>query len=224
MIGLIAFAQFVLVTLVGMALGLVYAYLRWRGQLDALRRLWLPALLWTVFGTLDALATTIGTWDAPWNEGNPTTRAFLIWGGWVGLVIGTFLYVLFWAAVVLGLEALRRRSGRVWASVLGGAQLLILYALAMGHLWGFLTWTPLVQVVWPGPLIDFLSQRAPWLYAISPLGYGLYFGLILGAICTALHLGIAALTRQADVPTLGAGPTSQTLTTRDHPAQPHTVQ
>ena len=130
--------QFVLIGAIGLAVWLVYLYLRRWGQLDLARRVWLPTLLWALFGTLDSLVTMVGTWGDPSREGNPTTRAFLYWGAWLGLTLGAFLYVLFWAAIVVALEALRRRLGGAWASVFGGVQLLILYALAIGHYFGFL--------------------------------------------------------------------------------------
>lgn len=129
--------ELILVGAIMLALELIYIYLRQRNQLDLLRRVWLPALFWAIFGTLDALVTLVGTWGDPSREGNPTTRAFLSWGGWAGLVLGTFLYVLLWALVVIRLETLRGRLGGVWARVLGGAQLLILYALAAGHFSAF---------------------------------------------------------------------------------------
>ena len=189
--------ELVLLGAISLALGLIYAYLRARAQLDLLRRVALPALLWSVFGPLDALITMVGTWDDPQMEGNPTTRAFLSWAGWLGLVLGTFLYVLFWAAVIVGLEALRQRlAGRVWANILGDAQLLTLYALAIGHFFGFLSWTPYFPF-WPQ--MDFLYMHAQWFFASSPLGYDLYIGLALGSICTALHPTLAAILRRRAV-------------------------
>lgn len=184
--------ELILVGAIGLSMGLIYTYLRQRSQLDLLHRVWLPALLWAIFGTLDALVTIVGTWGAPWREANPTLRALLIWNGWVGQVIYTFFYVLFWAAVVIGLEELRRRLGGVWAYLLGAAQLLLLYTLAVGHLSGFLSWPRYIQAILP--LIAFLNERAPWLFAVS-LDYFSNYALILGTICTALHLSIAALLR-----------------------------
>lgn len=184
--------EMILVGAIGLAVGLSYTYLRARGQLDLLRWVWLPALLWGVFGTLDTLVTLVGTWGDPTREGNPTTRAFLSWGGWAGLALGAFLYVLFWAAVVIGLEALRGRLGGAWAGVLGGAQLLILYALAVGHFFGFLSWTPYFPF-WR--LLDWLYTHDRWFFTTSPLGYDSYIGVALGALLTALHLAIAAMLR-----------------------------
>lgn len=188
--------ELILVGAIGLAMGLIYTFMRARGQLDLLldllRHVSLPALLWALFGTLDALVTLVGTWGDPSREGNPTTRAFLAWGGWAGLVFGTFLYVLFWAAVIVGLEALHGRRGGAWAGVLGGMQLLILYALAVGHFFGFLSWTPYFPF-WP--LLSWLYAYDRWFFTTSPLGYDLYIGVTLGALCTALHLAIVALLR-----------------------------
>lgn len=181
--------ELILVGAIMLALELIYIYLRQRNQLDLLRRVWLPALFWAIFGTLDALVTLVGTWGDPSREGNPTTRAFLSWGGWAGLVLGTFLYVLLWALVVIRLETLRGRLGGVWARVLGGAQLLILYALAAGHFFGFLSWTPYFPF-WP--LLSWLYAHDRWFFTTSPLGYDLYLGVLLGAVCTALHLAFIA--------------------------------
>jgi hypothetical protein len=185
--------ELILLGAIALALGLTYAYLRTRAQLDLLRRVWLPTLLWSTFGSLDALVTMAGTWGAPQQEGNPSTRAFLYLGGWLGLTLKTFLFVLFWAALVIGLEALRRRLGGAWAHALGAAQLLILYALAMGHLYGFLSWTPAFFVFHVWRLIDYLYVHARWIFTTSPLGSGLYIGLALGSLCTALHLTLAAI-------------------------------
>jgi hypothetical protein len=181
--------ELILVGTIALAIGLVITYLRWRGQLDLLRRAWPAALLWAIFGTLDALVTIVGTWGAPWREANPTLRAMLTWDGWVGQLIYTFVWVLFWAAIVIGLEELRRRLGGVWEYPLGAVQLLILYALALGHLYGYLSWTPYIHA----PLLVFLYERAPWLFDGSPLGVFSNLSLILGAVLTALQLAIAAL-------------------------------
>jgi hypothetical protein len=197
--------ELILLGAIGLAMGLIYAYLRWRGQLDLLPRVWLPALLWAIFGPLDALVTIVGTWGDPWAEGNPLVRAWLIWDGWVGQVVYTFLYVLFWAVVVVGLEELRGRVGGIrpdgiggfLAYLLGAAQLITLYALAVGHLYGFLSWTPYLQPIWP--LITYFEVHVPWLFSDSPIGYLLDWGTALGAICTVLHLGIAALLRRMGV-------------------------
>lgn len=186
--------ELILLGAIGLALGLIVTYLRQRMQLSLLRRVWLPTLLWAIFGPLDALVTLVGTWGDPWREANPLVRAWLIWNGWVGQVLYTFLYVLFWAAVILGLEEVRRRVGGVWAFLLGATQLLILYTLAVEHLSGFLSWTPYLQPIWP--LILLLDNRAPWLFADSPVGVFVNYALILGAICTALHLAIAPLLRR----------------------------
>lgn len=185
--------ELVLLCDIGLAMGLVYTYLRWRGQLSLLRRVWPPALLWTIFGTLDALVTIVGTWGDPYREANPILRAWLIRDGWVGQLIYTFFWVLLWSAVVVGLEEVYRRVGGVWASLLGATQLLVLYTLAVEHASGFLSWTPYLQPIWP--LITSLNARAPWLFANS-LGLFLTYALILGAIFTAAQLAISALLRR----------------------------
>lgn len=197
--------ELILLGTIGLAIGLVVAHLRQRGQLDLLRRVWLATVLWAIFGTLDALVTMVGTWGAPWREANTMLRAMLSWDGWIGQLIYTFGWVLFWAAVVLGLEELRRRlSGvrlggvRVWVYLLGATQLVILYTLAVEHLSGFLSWTPYLQPIMP--LIAWLDARAPWLFANSPMVIFVNYALILGAIFTALQLAITALLRRRSIP------------------------
>jgi hypothetical protein len=189
--------ELIIIGAIGLAMGLVYVGLRHVGYLDVLGRVWLPAAFWMVTGTLDALVTMVGTWGQPANEGNPTTRAFLYWAGWVGLTVGAFHYGLFWGAVIAGLEALRRRWGGAWSSAFGATQLLILYALATGHLAGFLSWTPYFPL-WP--LLGFLYAHDRWFFTTSPLGYDLYIGLALGAVCTALHLAVVATLRRPGAP------------------------
>lgn len=186
--------ELTLVGVIGAAMGLIYAFLRLRGHRSVLRHVWLPALLWAIFGPLDALVTIVGTWGAPWREANPLLRAWLLWDGWVGQVIYTFLYVLIWAALIIGLEELCRRVGGVWVYLLGAAQLLILYRLALEHFYGFLSWTPYNQLAWR--FIAFFAARMPWLFSDSFVGYVLDFATALAAICVALHLTIAALLRR----------------------------
>jgi hypothetical protein len=187
--------ELILLGAISLAMALIYLYLRWRGRLGLLRRVWPPALLWAIFGTLDALVSIVGTWGDPWSEANPTVRAWLHWDGWVGQVIYTFLYVLFWAAIVIGLEWPRARLGGVWAHLLGAAQLLILYTLAVEHFFGFLSWTPYIQPI--EPLIAMLEARAPWLFSGPPvLSFVLNYGTVLGSLCVALHLAITTLLRR----------------------------
>jgi hypothetical protein len=185
--------ELILVGTIGLAMGLIYTYLRQRGQLDLLGRAWLPALLWAIFGSLDALVTIVGTWGDPWHEANPIVRSFLLWNGWVGQVIYTFFYVLFWAAIVIGLEALLRRLGGVWTSLLGALQLLILYRLALEHCYGFFSWTPAFPSI--SQFIAFFEAHAPWLFSDSVVGYFLDLGTALAACCVVLQLSIATFLR-----------------------------
>lgn len=211
--------ELILLGTIAVAMGLIYTYLRWRGQLDMLRHVWLPALLWTIFGPLDALVTIVGTWGAPWAEGNPLLRRFLFWDGWIGQVIYTFLWVLFWSALVVGLEELRRRCGRVrfgavWVYIFGAGQLLILYMLGLAHCYGFLSWTPFGQQLWP--LIAFFEERAPWLFSDSLVGFFLDPATALAALCVVLHLAVAAFLRRMG---LQANMASHSLASRARTAQ-----
>ena len=193
--------ELILLGSIALAMAVIYKYLRWRGQLNLLRHVWLPSLLWTITGTLDALVTIVGTWGDPWAEGNSLLRRLLLWDGWIGQLIYTFIWVLFWAALVFGLEELRRRVGGVRgivAYLLGAVQLLILYRLALWHFAGFLSWTPYYQPI--SQVFAFFEERTPWLFSDSFVGYVLDLGTALGAICVALHLGIAALLRRMGIP------------------------
>ncbi len=67
--------ELTLVGVIGAEMGLIYAFLRLRGHLGVLRHVWLPALLWAIFGILDALVTMVGTWGDPWREANSWLRA-----------------------------------------------------------------------------------------------------------------------------------------------------
>jgi hypothetical protein len=188
--------QLVLLLTIGLAIGLAIVYLRWRSHLDLLRALWLPATLFAIFGTLDALVTMAGTWNGPWREANPTMRAFLLWAGWWGQCVGSFLWVIGWTLVVDGLESLRQRLGGRGASIARGMQLLALYGLAAGHISGFLSWIFLARLPAVAEVFFGLYQRIPWLDAISPFSYPLYLGLSFGGLCTLLHVGILALRRR----------------------------
>jgi len=189
--------ELILLGTIGLAMGVIYTYLRWRGQLDMLRHVWVPSLLWTITGTLDALVTIVGTWGDPWAEGNPFLRQMLIWDGWIGQLLYTFLWILFWAALVVGLEALRRRVGsfstirKFAAYLLGAVQLLLLYRLGLWHLEGFLSWTPYYQPI--AQVVAFFEDHTPWLFSDSLVGYVLDLGTAFGAVCVALHLAVAAL-------------------------------
>ncbi|HYM27212.1 MAG TPA: hypothetical protein VET66_03635 [Steroidobacteraceae bacterium] len=185
--------ELVLIGTIALALGVIYGYLRWRGQLDALRRLWPPSLLWVICGTLDALITMVGTANDPTREANSILRGWLVRDGWVGQLIYTFPYILIWAGVVIGLEELRRRVRGAWAFLLGALQLTILYSLALGHLYGFLSWTPSAEAF--APLFAFVQAHAPWLLSDSLIGYFIDVQLVIGLGCVALQLAITALLR-----------------------------
>lgn len=58
-----------------------------------------------------------------------------------------------------------------------------------GTFFGFLSWTPYFPF-WP--LLSWLYAHDRWFFTTSPLGYDLYLGVLLGAVCTALHLAFIA--------------------------------
>lgn len=170
-------------------------YLRWRDRLDSARFLLIPILFFAFSGTLDALVTMHGTRDAPWRERNDAVRPFLEWGGWWGQCLATAAWIIGWSLFVDGLESLRRRLTGHWAALLNWGRLLTVYALAVGHLDGFLSWTH--SPVWLADLFSvverFLQEKAAWLEPISPFGWPLYIGLLLGGLCALVHLGAVSL-------------------------------
>lgn len=180
--------QIVLLSWIVLAIGLSVAYLRWRGHLGLLRRLWLPLAGFAAFGVADALVTLHGTWQAPWREANPSMRAMLLWGGWLGQCLGSALWLMAWALVFGQLEAWRTRAvGR--AAIAGWLQLWLAYALAFGHLNGFVSWAAPHGAL--GRLFvafyRLWSRAAGWAEPLSPFGYPLYSGLCFGAAAALGH-------------------------------------
>lgn len=68
---------------------------------------------------------------------------------------------------------------------------------AVGHIFGFLSWTPYLQPI--VPLIAWLDARAPWLFTDSPVWFFVNYALILGAIRTVVHLAFVALLRRMKI-------------------------
>ena len=122
------------------------------------------------------------------------------WGGWWGQCVATAAWIIGWSLFVDGLGLLGRRLTGRWGTLVSHGPLLTLYALALGHLDGLLSWTDS-----PACLADlflaferFLRGKAAWLTAFSPFGTPLYTGLFFGGICTVLHCGVvSALKRNA---------------------------
>lgn len=191
--------QGVLLLAILLALALAIAYLWRRGRLSSLRALAVPLAVAVVFGTLDGLVTLSGTYYYPTIEGNPTLRAILLWGGWLGLCLWSVLWVFAWALVLDGLESLRLRLPWSGARVLlGGARLYIAYVLAMLHLSDVISWTgspALLEQVITG-FLGWLAVHALGLAMASPIGDYLYVGLVFGALCTILHVGGVAAARK----------------------------
>jgi hypothetical protein len=165
-------------------------YLRWRGHLASLRAVRLPLLGFVVFGICDALVTLQGTWQSPWREGNPSMRAFLLLAGWLGQCLGSGLWILVWAFALDGMETLRTRLSRRGAATISVLRLWAVYALALGHLNGLVSWTQSPRMVAATFAWFYTAWRthAAWLSALSPLGYPLYSGLFFGGLCTLAHL------------------------------------
>lgn len=172
---------------------LVLLFRRWQ-LLGDLRPLVVPLALFAVFGTLDALVTTRGTWTDPYHEANPMARLFLMWGGWPGYCLNCALWIVCWVLVLGGLTALRRRAKPSTGRIMDGLRLWVAYALGLGHLGGWLSWGPgrwlphLAAAYRQLHLL--LHTHCPDLLRFSPLGPGLYDGLIYGGLATIVHLGL----------------------------------
>jgi hypothetical protein len=172
---------------------LVLLFRRWQ-LLDDLRPLAFPLALFAVFGTLDALVTTQGTWTNPHREANPMACVFLVWGGWLGYCLNCALWIAWWVLVLAGLTALRRRSEPPTVHVVDGLRLWVAYALGLGHLGGWLSWG---HGRWLPDLAEVYRQlhlalhaHCPALLRLSPLGPGLYDGLVYGGLAAIAHLGV----------------------------------
>lgn|GEM_PF-5283972 len=201
-------AQLILLVTNSLTIALLALLLKRWQLLGDLRPLVIPLTLFAVFGTLDALVTTQGTWDAPSHEANPIARLFLVWGGWPGYCLNCALWIVWWVLVLAGLTALRRHSKPSTGRVMDGLRLWVAYALGLGHLggwlsWGFGRWLPHLAEAYR-QLHQFLHTHCPDLLRFSPLGPGLYDGLIYGGLATIVHLGLGwALSRVGR--TLGIG-------------------
>jgi hypothetical protein len=196
--------QTVLICSILLAIGLGFGYLHQRGHLQSLRPACVPLIGFAVFGICDALVTLHGTWQAPWREANPSMRAFLIWCGWWGQCLGSVLWIFAWVLVLDGLESWRSRASKRTAERISWLRLWIVYALALGHLNGFVSW-----VDRSGPVATlfslfyrFWSRNIGWIGPLSPFGYPLYSGLFFGGACALAHAIIVRLYQRRQVNTL----------------------
>ncbi len=186
--------EIALVCTILISIGAGCIVLRWRAHLRVLRAMRVPLAGFALFGLCDVLVTLHGTWHAPWREANPAMRAFLFWGSWWGLCLGSALWIVAWTLVFDWLEALREcHPGR--ATRIGWLQLWIGYALALGHLNGFVSWTQTPSSIARlfRQFYTLWSGYAGWLGALSPFGYPLYSGLCFGAIATIIHVVIVGM-------------------------------
>jgi len=181
--------QAVLVGSILFAIILSLIYLRRRNHLHALQAVRVPLLGFAIFGICDALVTLHGTWQAPWREANPSMRAFLVWGGWRGQCLGSVLWIFAWVLVLDGMESWRDRTSKRTAACISWLRLWIVYALALGHLNGFVSWTDRAEPVAAlfGLFYRFWSRNVGWLGPLSPFGYPLYSGLCFGGVCALAH-------------------------------------
>jgi hypothetical protein len=93
----------------------------------------LPIALFVVFGTLDLLITTKGTFFNPFWEGNPLLRFMLVNFGHFGLLLGTFGWISGWAGFVFVINKLKVRKADFFS-------LTVFYSLFVGHFVCFGSW------------------------------------------------------------------------------------
>jgi len=92
-----------------------------------------PLLLWAVFGTLDITITTRGIFNSPSSEGFWLAKLVFDSFGIVGPVVASVLWISLWAGIVL---ALNRMRPPFYSTI----SLMIFYALAISHFFGFSSW------------------------------------------------------------------------------------
>jgi hypothetical protein len=112
-----------------------------------------PLLLWAIFGTLDMTITAKGVLEGAPSEGFWLAKLAFGHFGAVGPVVASVLWISLWAGVVL---ALNRTRPPFYSTV----SLMIFYALAISHFFGFSSW--LVSACWVarpvyGTMPDFSS-------------------------------------------------------------------
>lgn len=194
--------QAILVLALLLAFGLALAFLHHRRHLARLRPLCLPALLLAAFCIPDAVLTLRGTWADAAREADPFVRAFLAWHGWQGLCAAFVVWVLGWALVIDGLETLRARLPERLGPLAASGELYILYAVALGHLDGLVSWTHAPAVVYRASagLLAAVARDAPRVVSAFPLAYVLYPALVYGALFAAAHALIAVTGRHLALP------------------------
>lgn len=92
-----------------------------------------PLLLWAVFGTLDITITAKGVLEGASGEGFWLAKLVFDAFGIIGPVVASVLWISLWAGVVL---ALNRMRPPFYSTI----SLMIFYALAISHFFGFSSW------------------------------------------------------------------------------------
>lgn len=184
------------------AYALAYLYLRWRRHARILRTgLLVPLAILVAYSIPEALSTLRGTWNNPTNEADAGIRLFLTWAGWKGLCLYLMLWIVGWALALDALESLRSQGGRRRAVIFGFAQLFLLYALAMGNLDGYSSWTEHPSFFYhaSADLVLALWQHIPAAHAMVQLTYVMYPPLMFAMVCTLAHGGVVALGRRTQL-------------------------
>jgi hypothetical protein len=110
------------------------------------------------------------------------------------------LWIFAWTLVFDAIETYRERMPKHRPVGAHWLRLWIAYALAIGHLNGFVSWLDSKG----GLAFLFLafhrwwSSAAGWLNPLSPFGYPLYSGICFGGICTLIHLAIVRYSNLAE--------------------------
>jgi hypothetical protein len=134
-----------------------------------------PLALWAIFGTLDIILTAKGILEGTSGEGFWLAR--LVFGifGIAGPVVASVLWISLWAGVVLALNRMR-------VPFYSTMSLMIFYALAIGHFFGFSSW--FVPACWPARPV----------YGIMP-DFG-SIGIFLAIPAAVIHTIIAGKGKQ----------------------------
>ena len=98
-----------------------------------LKRFVTPISLWIIFGTLDILVTTKGTFNDPLREGNILAQVIFLEFGDLGPIVASVSWIALWA----GLVFVMNKKKIPYAEML---TLVIFYSLTVGHFLGFSSW------------------------------------------------------------------------------------
>ncbi len=126
----------------------------------------IPLCLWIVFGALDIIITTRGTFGQPGIEGNPLSKWAFVQFGYYGPVVASVVWIAFWAGLVFVINKLSESRIAKFISFS------IFYSLAIGHFLGFASWfSPLCSYAQAAPITRIFGLEVA-------IGIGCLLGLV----------------------------------------------